>query len=97
MFLMTECQKEKKETELKEHNNLVDLHGITIREDNDNESEHFYYKPSQSQDGDSMVINGHNKVEIRINNKYASLVPELTREEYESLKESINKMDYGFH
>ena len=38
-----------------------------------------------------MVINGHNKVEIRINNKYASLVPELTREEYESLKESIKQ------
>ena len=89
---MTERQIEKqKETEVKEHNNLVDLHGITIREDTDTESEHFYYKPSQSQAGDSMAINGHNKVEIRINNKYASLIPELTREEHESLKESIKQ------
>jgi hypothetical protein len=32
------------------------------------ESEHFYDKPSQSQGGDSMTINGHNEVEIRITN-----------------------------
>jgi len=89
---MTDRQTEKqKETEVKENNNLVDLHGITIREDTDTESEHFYYKLPQPQGGDSMVINGHNKVEIRINNEYASLVPELTREEYESLKESIKQ------
>ena len=77
--------------EVKEHNNLVNLHGITIREDTDTESEHFYYKLPQSQGGDSMLINGHNKVEIKINNKYASLVPKLTREEYESLKKSIKQ------
>ena len=48
MFLMTEPQIEKqKETEVKEHNNLVDLHGITIREDTDTEGEHFCYKPSR--------------------------------------------------
>jgi hypothetical protein len=97
MFLMAESQIEKqKETEVKkEHNNLVKVLGIT-REDT--ESEHCYYKPSQSQGGDSMAINGRRrtttkagdddiiKVGIRINNKYASLVPELTREEYESLR-----------
>lgn len=89
---MEDRQTEKqKETEVKEHNNLVDLHGITIREDTDTESEHFYYKLPQSQGGDSMAINGHNKVEIRINNKYSSLVPELKREGYESLKESIKQ------
>jgi ParB-like nuclease family protein len=30
-------------------------------------------------------------MEIKINNEYASLVPELTKEEYESLKESIKQ------
>ncbi|MBV9177984.1 MAG: hypothetical protein JO297_13205 [Nitrososphaeraceae archaeon] len=91
---MVERQIEKqKETEAKEHD-LVKVLGIT-REDT--EREHCYYKPSHSLDGDSTTaINGRRRTttkegcddniinfEIRINNKYASLVPELTREEYE--------------
>jgi ParB-like nuclease family protein len=103
---MTERQIEKqKETEAKkEHNNLVELPGI-IREDI--ESKHCYYKVSDSKGRDSTAINERRrktttkgegddndniiKVGIRINNKYASLVPELTREEYELLKKSIKQ------
>jgi hypothetical protein len=108
MFLMTESQIEKqKETEAKkEHNDLVKVLGIT-REDTDTESKHCYYKGSDSQGGDSTAINGRRRTtikgggiinfEIRINNKYASLVPELTREEYESLKKSIKQVGYGLH
>lgn len=42
---------------------------------------------------DDIMLN----MEIKINNEYASLVPELTKEEYESLKESIKQDEYGFH
>jgi hypothetical protein len=41
---------------------------------------------SKGGSGDIML-----NMEIKINNEYASLVPELTKEEYESLKESIKQ------
>jgi len=33
---------------------------------------------------------------IKTNQEYASLVPQLSKEEYESLKQSIKEMAYGF-
>ncbi len=96
---LIEKQKEtQKEPEVNEHNGLVEPLGMAKE---DTAGKHCNNKESEPQSGDSTAINGRGmaskgegditNLEIKINNEYSSLVPELTTEEYELLKESIKQ------
>ena len=98
-----EKRETQKEPEVKEQRNIIEQLGIC----KDTEGKHCRYEGSELQSKDFAAIDERSgttrtskgkdddiiNVEIKINNEYANLVPELTNEEYESLKESIRQ--YG--
>ena len=102
-----EKRETQKEPEVKQRRNIIKPLGIS-REDT--ECKHCRYKESESQCKDFRAIDERRSttrttkgkdddiinVEIKINNEYVNLVPELTNEEYESLKESIKQYGLWF-